>query len=108
MDFIEILSTFGKDTAILVACGWFIYKLVNRFMDESAKREESTTAVNKEVLDNNRELLGTNKELLDTNKELSETNRLLVDKITDNLNSVSTDIKNIKKDVVEVLHKLDK
>lgn len=107
MNFVDLIDKFGLYTVIILACGWFIYILVNKYIESAEKREDKLIEANREysatlnkVADTLNSSNEVNKELSATNKELSETNRLLLDK-------VNTTLSDIKDDVAEVLHKLD-
>lgn len=101
MDIIQVIQTLGFPIACVVACGIFIYKLVNRDKDESKDREAKLIAANEKTSTALEKVANTIEETNQLNKELSETNRLLVDKVDGSLN-------NINGNIDKILEKLEK
>ncbi len=95
MEWVEIIQTLGFPIACVVACAFFIYKLVSRDKDEAAKREERL----EEAILNNASALEKTADTIENsnriNEQLSETNRLLVEKMEIKLNDIDSNVEKI-------------
>lgn len=101
MDWVQIIQTLGFPIACVLACGFFIYKLVNRDKDEAKQREDKYNEINMKYSEAMGKIADTIKDSNMVNKELSETNRMLVEKIEDKLTGIDNNI-------TKMLDKLDK
>lgn len=101
MDWMQIIQTLGFPIACVVACGFFIYKLVNRNQDEAKERETKLIEANMKSAVALDKVADSISESNTVNKELSETNRLLVEKMTDKLDDIDGNVE-------KILTKLDK
>ena len=87
---ITVIQTLGFPIAVAIACGWFIYKIVNRDKDEANAREDKSTeqAIKlAEALDKSSEAINestrVNSALADTNKLMATDIKCCLDKILD-------------------------
>lgn len=95
MDILEVIKNFGFPIACVIACGFFIYRLVIRSLDEAKEREKDLHGL---IISNTSELskiAETITESNDVNKELSETNRMLVEKMEDKLTDIDSNVEKI-------------
>lgn len=92
---LQIIQTLGFPIACVVACGFFIYKLVNRDKDEAKEREDRLIAANEKTSLALSKVADTIEETNSLNKELSETNRLLVERVDGDLSNINTNIDKI-------------
>lgn len=92
---LQIIQTLGFPIACVVACGFFIYKLVNRDKDEAKEREDRLIAANEKTSLALSKVADTIEETNALNKELSETNRLLVERVDGDLSNINTNIDKI-------------
>lgn len=95
MDWVEIIQTLGFPIFCVVACGFFIYKIIVRDKDEAIQRENKlheSVLAGAQALD---KVANTIQETNNTNKELSETNRLLVEKMEDKLVDIDNKVDKI-------------
>lgn len=91
----QIIQTLGFPIACVVACGFFIYKLVNRDKDEAKEREDRLIEANEKTSLALSKVADTIEETNTLNKELSETNRLLVERVDGDLSNINTNIDKI-------------
>lgn len=101
MDWMNIIQTLGFPIACVVACAFFIYKLVVRDKDEAKERENKLQENIKDNAVALSKVADTIEQSNETNKALSETNRLLVEKMEDKLTSIDNNVD-------KILTKLDK
>lgn len=97
MDWVEVITNLGFPIACVMACALFLYKLVKRWMNEAAERENKLLEAN---IRNSQALDKVADTILESNlvnKELSETNRLLVDKIDGSLSALNGNVETIGK-----------
>lgn len=92
---VTLIQTLGFPIAAVVACAFFIYKIIIRDKDEAIAREEKLIEVNRETTEAIRNVASTLKETNQLNKELSETNRLLVEKVEGRLDNIGDNIEKI-------------
>lgn len=92
---LQIIQTVGFPIACVIACGFFIYKLVNRDKDEAKEREDRLIAANEQTSLALNKVADTIKESNTLNQELSETNRLLVERVDGDLSTINTNIDKI-------------
>ena len=92
---LQIIQTLGFPIACVVACGFFIYKLVNRDKDEAKEREDRLIAANEKTSMALSKVADTIEETNALNQELSETNRLLVERVDGDLSNINTNIDKI-------------
>lgn len=92
---LQIIQTLGFPIACVIACGFFIYKLVNRDKDEAKEREDRLIAANEKTSLALSKVADTIEETNTLNKELSETNRLLVERVDGDLSTINTNIDKI-------------
>lgn len=101
MDWMQVIQTLGFPIACVVACAFFIYKLVVRDKDEAKERENKLQENIKDNAVALSKVADTIEQSNETNKALSETNRLLVEKMEDKLTSIDSNVD-------KILTKLDK
>ena len=101
MDWLNVIQTLGFPVACVVACGFFIYKLVTRDKDEAKERENRLQDSIKDSSIALSKVADTIDESNKVNKELSETNRLLVEKMENKIDGIGAN-------VGKILDKLDK
>ena len=92
---LQIIQTVGFPIACVIACGFFIYKLVNRDKDEAKEREDRLIAANEKTSMALSKVADTIEETNALNQELSETNRLLVERVDGDLSNINTNIDKI-------------
>lgn len=95
MDWMQVLQNFGFPIFCVIACGIFIYKLVQRDKDEAKEREDKLyemQTANTIQLSRIADTISTSNEV---NKEISETNRMLVDKMEDKLVDIDSNVEKI-------------
>lgn len=92
---LQIIQTVGFPIACVIACGFFIYKLVNRDKDEAKEREDRLIAANEKTSMALSKVADTIEETNALNQELSETNRLLVERVDGDLSNLNTNIDKI-------------
>ena len=92
---LQIIQTVGFPIACVIACGFFIYKLVNRDKDEAKEREDRLIAANEKTSMALSKVADTIEETNALNQELSETNRLLVERVDGDLSTINTNIDKI-------------
>ena len=92
---LQIIQTVGFPIACVIACGFFIYKLVNRDKDEAKEREDRLIDANEKTSMALNKVADTIEETNELNKELSETNRLLVERVDGDLSTINTSIDKI-------------
>lgn len=92
---LQIIQTLGFPIACVVACGFFIYNLVNRDKDEAKAREDRLIDANEKTSMALNKVADTIEETNVLNKELSETNRLLVERVDGDLSTINTNIDKI-------------
>lgn len=93
-DIVTLIQTLGFPIAVAVACGWFIYKIVNRDKNEAREREvracEQQAAL-AEALDKAsdaiQESTRVNSALADTNKMMATEIKVSLDKILDKVSN---------------------
>lgn len=88
MEWINIIQTLGFPIACVVACGFFIYKLVNRDKDEAKERENR-------LLDSNLKSAEALEKVSDTIKETNEINKSLMDKLDNKIDKLDGDVNKI-------------
>lgn len=89
---ITVIQTLGFPIACVVACGFFIYKLVTRDKDEAKQREDSLIEANNKSSEAMTKVADTIEQSNQLNKELSETNRLLVEKVEGSLTVLNSNM----------------
>lgn len=92
MDVIQIIQTLGFPIACVVACGFFIYKIVNRDKDEAKERENKYMDTIKSHDVSLSKVADTIASANETNKELSETNKVLVNEMKDKLTVIDNNV----------------
>ena len=92
---LQIIQTVGFPIACVIACGFFIYKLVKRDKDEAKEREDRLIAANEKTSMALSKVADTIEETNALNQELSETNRLLVERVDGDLSNINTNIDKI-------------
>lgn len=85
---VTIIQTLGFPIACVVACGYFIYKLVNRDKDEAKERENR-------LLDSNLKSAEALEKVSDTIKETNEINKSLMDKLDNKIDKLDGDVNKI-------------
>lgn len=92
MEWMQIIQTLGFPIACVVACGFFIYKLVNRDKDEAKDREDKYMETIKSHDISLNKVADTIASANETNKELSETNKVLVNEMKDKINIIDNNV----------------
>lgn len=88
----DAVVNYGVSVVAVVAMGFFIYKIVTRYFDESKEREKNLIDCNNNYSEVLIKLNNTISENTKVNNELSETNRLLVDKIEGKLDKMDNSL----------------
>lgn len=92
MDVVQIIQTLGFPIACVVACAFFIYKIIMRDKDEAAAREDKLTEANEKISEALNKISDTIEETNELNKDLSETNRMLVEKVEGKLTNLNNNM----------------
>lgn len=90
MDWTQVIQTLGFPIACVVACGFFIYKLVTRDKDEAKEREDKLIEANTKFSISLENVANTITESNKINQEQSETIKMLVDKVDTKLVSIDS------------------
>ncbi len=80
-DVVNLIQTLGFPIAVSVSLGYFIYKLINRDKDETAKREERMSQALKESSQAIYESTKTNAALAATNELMAKDIKASLDQI---------------------------
>lgn len=92
MDWVDIITKLGFPIACVIACGFFIYKIVNRTLDEAKSREETYIEIIKSHDISLNRVADTINASNETNRELSETNKVLVNEMKDKINVIDNNV----------------
>lgn len=93
-DYLTIIQSVGFPIATALACGYFIYKLVNRDKDEAMERENKSCenlAKLSEALDKSSDAINQSTKV---NSDLAETNRLMATEIKVSLDKILDKVSN--------------
>ena len=85
---VTITQTLGFPIACVIACAFFIYKLVTRDKDEAKDREDKLISANLKIA----EAL---EKVSDTIHETSEVNKSLMDKLDNKIDKLDNDVNKI-------------
>ena len=89
---VQLVTSLGLPTALVVYYIWDKTKLSTRLMDEAKERERELIEANKQCSSSLDKVADTIANTNEVNKELSETNRMLVNEMTSKLNSVDAKV----------------
>ena len=92
---VDLIQTIGFPIVVCLACGYFIYSLVNRDKDEAKEREDKLIESNRKSSEALDKVADTIAESDKVNREISETNRLLVEKIEGKIDTMDDKIDQI-------------
>lgn len=101
MEWVNIIQTLGFPIACVIACAFFINKVVTRDKDDAKEREDKLIDANIKSSNALDKVADTIEESNKVNRELSETNRLLVEKVEGSLTKLNDSVK-------KILDKLDR
>lgn len=114
-EFVQLAQAVGFPIACVIACGFFIYKMVIRDRDEAKDRELRAEKREESLVEANVKNSQALEKVADTiassdmvNKELSETNRLLVEKVEDNMVKLQADVEKINSNLEVVVDNIKK
>lgn len=98
---VDIINKVGVPVACLLACGFVIWYLIKRIMDESVSREKQLIEANSKNSDALSKIADTIHETNEVNRELSEKNKVLTEIINSKLDGIDKDVNK----VIDILHK---
>lgn len=87
-DALTVIQTVGFPIAVAIACGLFIYKMINRDKDEALAREKRQAEQQAKLSDALNKAADVIDESTKVNKDLSETNRLMATDIKVSLEKI--------------------